>query len=274
MNLGKKFIKSTKENKKSEKSKVRVKPIFHFKGKFTKNTVKEMLKNLTHIRAKLIMAFLVPVVLIIVLGTLSYSKSSKGLIGSYESSTMSNMSNMTKYLEFGFDIVSSKAALLNSDKVLLSYYSGAYKNNNMEEISRFQEIQDGITTNILSEDYIANIYLLANYGTGISGNGTLSSKLVYDDFVAGGEGAIFAGSEITELWIGTHPYLDTQSVTSSDKYAISYMRYLYNGSNKPIGCIVLDVSYNYVNDVLLGSGLPEGSVIAFISNDGREIVNG
>jgi methyl-accepting chemotaxis protein len=274
MNLGKKFTKSTKEIKKTGKNKLQIKPDINIKGMFTKHKVREMLKNLTHIRAKLILAFLVPVVLIIVLGTLSYSKSSKGLIGSYESSTMSNMSNMTKYLEFGFDIVSSKAALLNSDKVLQSYYSGAYKKNNMEEISRFREVQDGITTNILSEDYIANIYLLANYGTGISGNGTLSSKLVYDDFVAGGEGAFFAGSEITELWIGTHPYLDTQSVTSSDKYAISYMRYLYSGSKKPIGCIVLDVSYDYVNDLLLESGLPEGSVIAFVSNDGREIING
>ncbi|MDF2943331.1 MAG: methyl-accepting chemotaxis sensory transducer [Herbinix sp.] len=269
-----KYIRNDKRTEKRTENIVQDKPNSIRNEKINKYMTKYVLKGLTSIRSKLIMAFLVPVILIIVLGTLSYSKASDGLIGSYENSTLSNMSNMTKYLNFGFDIISSKAALLNSDKILQSYYSGQYKKDNMEEISRFREIQASITTNILSEDYVANIYLLANYGTGISGNGTLSARLVYDDFVAGEEGAIFAESNGKDIWVGRHPYLDLQSMTSEDKYAISYMRYLNSASNKPIGCIVLDVSYSYVKDTLAGSGLPEGSVIAFITSDGREIVNG
>ncbi len=244
------------------------------KEKQKKYPAKKMLQRINSIRAKLILAFLVPVALIVVLGILSYLKSSKGLIDSYESSTVSNMANISKYLDFGFDIVSSKAEILNSDDVLQSYYSGKYKKDNMAEMSRFREVQSTITTNILSEEYIANIYILSNYGTGISGNGTLSSRLVYDDFVAGGEGMLLDSSSKGELWIGRHPYLDQQSVTADSVYAISYMRYLYSAAKKPIGCIVLDVDYEYVRETLVESGFPEGSITAFITEDGREIISG
>ncbi len=250
--------------------------------KFIKKTKEEdrkrgsmkLLQGLNSIRTKLILAFLVPVLLIIILGVLSYSRSSKGLIESYESSTMSNMANIAKYLDFGFEIVASKAEILNSDEVLKNYYSGQYKKNQMDEMSRFREVQSSVTINILSEEYISNIYLLSNYGTGISGNGTNSTRLIYDNFIAEGEGADFVQSNLNEQWIGTHPYLDQQSMTTNKGYAISYLRYLYNAGKKPIGCIVLDVSYDYVYNTLAESGFPEGSITAFISGDGREIVHG
>ncbi|MDF2483978.1 MAG: methyl-accepting chemotaxis sensory transducer [Herbinix sp.] len=258
MILGKKIIKRISKMEEKEKKQVAWK----------------LLQRMNSIRAKLILAFLVPVILIIILGILSYSKSSKGLIESYEASTMSNMANIAKYLDFGFDIVSSKAEILNSDEVLKNYYSGQYKKDQMAEMSRFREVQSSVTTNILSEEYIANIYLLSNYGTGISGNGTNSSRLIYDNFIAEGEGAGFVQSNQEELWVGTHPYLDQQSMTTNTGYAISYLRYLYNAGKKPIGCIVLDVAYDYVYNTLKESGFPEGSVTAFISGDGREIVHG
>ncbi|MBP1753663.1 MAG: methyl-accepting chemotaxis sensory transducer [Firmicutes bacterium] len=251
-----------------------IKRISKLEEKEKKQVTRKLLQRINSIRAKLIMAFLVPVILIIILGILSYSKSSKGLIESYESSTMSNMSNIAKYLNFGFDIVASKAEILNSNEVLKDYYSGMFKKNQMEEMSRYREVQSSVTTNILSEEYISNIYLLSNYGNGISGNGTNSTRLVYDNFIAGGEGAEFVQSKQESNWIGTHPYLDEQAVSTKNAYAISFLRYLYNAGKKPIGCIVLDVSYDYVYNTLTESGFPEGSVTAFISGDGREIVNG
>ena len=183
------------------------------------------------------------------------------------------MSNMAKYLDFGLNVVSSKAAMLNNDKALQDYYSGAYKKDKFKESSQFQQIQTSINTNIMAEKYISNIYLLADYGSGISGNGTLSSRLVYKDFVEKGEGAQLSNTS-KEFWIGTHTYLDTQSSTTNKTYAVSLIRYLYNSSHKPIGSIVLDVSADFVNDALKESGLPDGSVITFVTNDSREIANG
>lgn len=226
------------------------------------------------IRAKLIAAFLVPVLFIIILGVISYSKSSKGLINSYESSTLSNMSNMSKYLNFCFDIVSSKANILDSNKTLQNYYAGNYKSNPIDETSKYREVQALVTTNILSEKYISNINIMANHGTGITGNGSLSSRLVYDKFMEEGEGALLKENDLKNVWLGTHPYLDIQTGSSEKDYAISFLRYVHSPNSKPIGSIVLDVSFDFINNVLVDSGLPKESVIAFITKDGREIITG
>ncbi len=236
--------------------------------------LKLIIKKMNSIRAKLIIAFLVPVVLIIVLGVLSYSKSSKGLIESYESSTMSTMNNMSRYLNFGAETIASKAKTLNTNDILVKYYSGEYQNNKEEESTRFKEVRSSITKEILSQDYIANVYIMSDYGTAISGNGTAASKVVYSEFMTSGEGSILKASGSEGVWVGSHPYLDGLSGTTDTTYSFSYISNLKGTDGKPVGSIVLDVDNNYVKDTVSGSGFPTGSVVAFISGDGREIVSG
>ncbi len=235
---------------------------------------KGLFRKLNSIRAKLILAFLVPVILIIVLGVLSYSKSSKGLIESYESSTLSTMNNMARYFDFGAETVASKAKTLNTNDVLVKYYSGEYQNNKDEETNRFKEVRSSITKEILSQDYIANVYIMSGYGTAISGNGTAASKLVYDDFMTSGEGSILKASGAEGVWVGSHPYLDGLSGTNDTTYSFSYISNLKGTDGKTVGSIVLDVDNNYVKDTVSGSGFPTGSVVAFVSVDGREIISG
>ncbi len=236
--------------------------------------LKKIIKRINSIRAKLILAFLVPVVLIIILGWLSYSKSSKGLIESYENSTLSTMNNMARYLDFGAETVASKAKTLNTNDILVKYYSGEYQSDKEEESNRFKEVRSSITKEILSQDYIANVYIMADYGTAISGNGTAASKMVYDDFMTAGEGAILKASGAEGVWMGSHPYLDGLSGSKDTTYSFSYISNLKGSGGKPIGSIVLDVDNNYVKDTVSGSGFPSGSVVVFISGDGREIISG
>ncbi|MDF2800745.1 MAG: methyl-accepting chemotaxis sensory transducer [Anaerocolumna sp.] len=245
-----------------------------YKRKTPESRLNKVSKGFSFIRVKLIAAFLVPVVFIILLGILSYSKSSKGLINSYESSTLSNISNISKYLNFSFEIVSSKANLLDTNKTIQNYYAGNYKANPIDETSKYREVQALVISNIFSEKYISNINIMANHGTGITGNGTISSRLVYDKFMEEGEGATLINNDSKSTWLGKHPYLDLQTSSSEQDYAISFIGYIHSPSNKPIGSIVLDVSYDFVNNVIVDSGLPKESLIAFITKDGREITLG
>ncbi|MDF2636276.1 MAG: methyl-accepting chemotaxis sensory transducer [Pelosinus sp.] len=238
---------------------------YHFVG---------FIKGLNSIRTKLIFAFLVPVFLIILLGILSYSKSSKGLIESYESSTLSTMSYMAKYLDFGTNTVSEKTEALKTNETMKKYYSGFYQNDKEEETRRFKEVQSSVLEEILSLKYISNIYILSNYGTGFSGNAMAASKLVYKEFADKGEGAFLEKSGEGERWIGAHPYLDELSGIKVSIYAISYMSYMYDIYKKPMGCVILDVSYQYVYETISESGFPSGSVVAFITSEGREIISG
>lgn len=233
-----------------------------------------MIRRVNSIRNKLILSFLVPVVLIIILGVLSYSKSSKGLIESYENSTLSTMKNMARYLDFGAETVATKAKILNTNDILVKYYSGEYRSDEEEESRRFKEVRASITKEILSQDYIANVFIMADYGNAISGSNTAASKLVYDDFMTIGEGALLKEVQADGIWVGSHHYLDGLSGMKDTTYSFSYISNLKGTDGKPVGSIVLDVDNNYVIDTVAGSGFPTGSVVAFISGDGREIVSG
>ncbi len=233
-----------------------------------------MRKALFSIRTQLIGVFLIPVVLIALLSTMSYSKSAAGMIRNYENSVLSNMSNMVKYLEFGFDSVEAKATLVNSNKNLREYYSGNYKLDEVMELAKFREVQELINANVLSESYINSILLFAGYGTGISSNGTVS-KDMYQKFFESEDSAGFKKNGLRAVWVGRHSYLDDEiSYLDESRYGMSYMRYILNSSGKEVGVIVLDIPIKYIKNVLEGSGFPEGSITAFVTGDGREILSG
>ncbi len=235
---------------------------------------KGLIRRINSIRAKLILAYLVPVILIIILGVLSYSQSSKGLVESYESSTLSTMNNMARYFNFGVETVAGKAKTLNTNDILVKYYSGEYQDDKDEETKRFKEVKSSIIKEILSQDYIANVYIISSYGTAISGSNTAANKLMYDDFMKNGEGSILKTSGADGIWVGSHPYLDSLSSTKDTTYSFSYIGNLKGTDGKPVGSIVLDVDYNYVKLTISDSGFPAGSVVAYISGDGREIISG
>ncbi|MHB8127802.1 MAG: methyl-accepting chemotaxis protein [Mobilitalea sp.] len=282
----KKFLKSTKKDGlisgKKKKKRTMVKEDISIKkeetisenNKMKKQSSKVFIKRLNSIRTKLISAFLVPVILIIILGVLSYSKSSKGLIESYESSTLTTMSFMAKYLNFGLDIVAQKADTMTVNKDIIYYYSGLYKKDEKDEKERFSEIQTSVSKEIIAQDYISNAYVFSIYGTGFSGSGIAASKMGYDDFIAGNEGALLSTDQSEGIWVGKNPYIDELTKTKSSNYALSYMKKMYSILMQPVGCIVLNVSYGYIEDTISESGFPKGSVVAFVTSDEKEIISG
>lgn len=73
----------------------------------TKNTKKNPIPLWKRIRFKLIFAFLIPVVFIIVLGFVSYQKATTQIIATYRDSVDQTVSMMNQYLTLSFDTVQS-----------------------------------------------------------------------------------------------------------------------------------------------------------------------
>lgn len=230
-------------------------------------------KRRQSIRTKLIAAFLVPIVLIIALGVAAYQTSADGIKNSYEDSTISTMTSITNYLEFGFEMVASKAKLLNSTTSLKEYYDGIYKNDEMTEMTKFREAQEVVNTNIMSEAYISAIYIFADYGRGIASTGSLPDNF-YKTYLDSEEIKTFCESGYSDGWMGIHPVLDTTSKMKENKYALSYIRTLTNSMNKVKGYIILDVPMDFVLKSLEESALPEGSMMEFVTADGRILTTG
>ena len=150
--------------------------------------LKKILRTMFSIRLKLTFAFLVPVALMIILSVVSYLQAEIGLKESYENTTQSTVSSLARYISFGLSSVQEKAESLSKNEVLIKYYSGLYKSDTAQENQRLSELKTSITSDILSLDYISNVYIFADYGVPITGDGDTSNRLDYNDYMTNGEG--------------------------------------------------------------------------------------
>ena len=232
---------------------------------------KEGIKFLKGIGAKLTGAFLIPVLLIIVLGIVSYNKAYSGIIGNYEDATLTSLDMMGNYLSAGLDTVSSKTfeIIMNSDTQ--KYYAGFLKNDAFEESSLFKRVQSSVGTTANQDSKIYNISIIGEYGTGIQ-NSTNISKDKYAQVIETEEMKAYENSNEKYAWIGEHANVDDILTLKSSKYAISYVRHVLNLANRNCGLIIADVSTDFISETLAKSNLPEGSVIGFVTPDYRETI--
>ena len=238
------------------------------------NWLKGITRGVLSIRTKLTIAFLIPVTLIIVLSIASYLQAEKGLKESYVNTTQLTVSSLAKYISFGLSSVSEKADSLSKNEALIKYYSGFYKEDLTQENEHLTELKSSITSNILSLNYISNIYIFSNYGAPITGDGDASNILDYDKYAADGEAKLLNPDSEAGVWLGFHSYLDEMIKSDSTKYSLCYIKPVYNFIYQPVGCIILNVSNSFIEDTISGSGLPEGSIFSFVTSDGRVITSG
>lgn len=234
--------------------------------------IKEASPGKLKIQIKLIGVFLIPVGFIILLGVISYLKSSNALISNYKTAALSDINNMASYYDLGLHMVSDKATLLNTNSTLKDYYSGRFQDDKINEQKKFKDMEEFVYANILSDSIIKNMAIFGSYGNSIITNGTAGDSL-YDKFSKEKEGAAFINSGEKNQWLGNHPLLDQETGSGNDDYSISYISYLYNNNSEKTGFIVLDVSMDFIKAALAKSGLPKESRVAFVTRDGKEIRN-
>lgn len=87
------------------------------------------------IQTKLIGCFIIPVIMIIVLGVVSYSRSSNALNENYEAAVSQTMNMAKEYFAFVFTNIESDMNVYLSDQDLSDYYSGEYSTNEAQKES-------------------------------------------------------------------------------------------------------------------------------------------
>lgn len=87
------------------------------------------------IQTKLIGCFIIPVIMIIVLGVVSYSRSSGALNENYEAAVSQTMNMAKEYFSFVFTNIESDMNVYLADEDLSAYYSGQYSTNDAQKTS-------------------------------------------------------------------------------------------------------------------------------------------
>ncbi|WOO35531.1 methyl-accepting chemotaxis protein [Anaerocolumna sp. AGMB13020] len=216
---------------------------------------------------------LIPVMFIILLGAVSYLKSSEELKKSCEQSGNAALAMLESYFNMGFESVNSMANQIITNDVIRKYYSGAYKEDPVKELEQYKSIQNVVSSNVVNSSVVADIYLFGDYGKGTSTKGTLPDKL-YNEFKESEEGKAFLDSKARYKWSGYHAFFDDVVKTEAEGYGTTLSYYLYNTSNKKTGLVIIDLKKEFFLNAIRNTDFGEGAVIGYITKDGREILEG
>jgi methyl-accepting chemotaxis protein len=180
---------------------------------------------------------------------------------------------MSEYYELGLSNISGKAIQLISDDTILKYYQKYYDNNPIEEISRYKETQKKILSMAAADKFISNIYVFADYGNPVTSAGSLKAD-IYSQFNESEDSKLFKSSDESQIWIGTHPFLDSIFPEQAKKYSLTYIKKMNNLGFKEIGYIIIDVSENFIKDILNKTDFGDNSITGLATQDEKQILTG
>lgn len=224
------------------------------------------------IRVKLIGAFMIPVALIVILGVLSYTRASQAIMNNYRTAIMSTVVQSGQYFNVVIQNVEQQATQLAGDASLINYYGGAYEGDPVAENNQYLAMQKSVMANIASQSDVDNIAVIAPYGKDIFMAEKVRSG-TYALLNESDEGAKLA-EEKKGYWSGYHTVLDQTLKQTGDEYALSFSKSVFNSSFKQVAVVIIDIKMETVMNALESIDLPEGSVAAFITGDGRQIITG
>jgi methyl-accepting chemotaxis protein len=222
------------------------------------------------IRAKLILSFMLPVGFIIILGTASYIYASKEIINTFTKSTVDLINSTGNYYNLIMENLEVKVNQLSLDNDIKEYYSSVYKKDQMEESQAVARIKSMVLNQAVTDKYIENITVFASYGKPVSSVGVFTIEDVYKTFLETEEGKAV---EFTngDTWTGYHPFIDEKLNIPTSEYAISLTSSFVDKLSRKTGYIQMDITMSSIVDTLKSLELPNNSIVAYISPDGREI---
>ena len=127
-----------------------------------------VLSGNSSIMGTLIKAFLVPIVLIIILGAVSYITASNTIKKQVEESSVSTLSAMGMYCELMTGNVSSKALELVAGDNLSDYYDSYAKRGNSDAMQYWRDAKKNLLQVKASVQYIYSYSIIPEYGTYLS----------------------------------------------------------------------------------------------------------
>lgn len=219
------------------------------------------------IRLKLILGYIFPIAMMIILGIVSYTKASKGIIGNYENAVRDTLLATNDYFGLAFKSVEATLAQLATDDSILD----------LEQYKPYKSIQKSMVAKLGADDLINNLHAI-NVGDVIMSTKVsyMPYREVYQGWDASGELSAFEDENVDVVWVGEHAYLDEKFKMSTDDYGISAIKRAtdgegFSGKGKTVGYVIIDVKKSAILDTISSFQWGKNCYSAFITPDGREI---
>ena len=221
------------------------------------------------LRNKIFVAFLVPIIFMIIVGYTAYFNAAEGMSEKFEESTQQTINMAVNYLDMSCTYVQSEGFRYAVDSSLEEYFIGMMKKDKITQSKYISDTRLTLMAAQQANPFIENIHFVTKAGIPIISTATTSLDYdgiyneYYDDMVA-----ISEDGRTPTKWVDDHARLTEHMGLKMDDYFISYQM----PTTSKFAYIVIDIRESAVRDILLDMDLGNGSVVGFVTNTGKELV--
>lgn len=225
--------------------------------------------RLSSLQNKIVVCFTVPIVFMILVGVIAYRKASDGMSQQFLDSTEQTMNMTVSYMDMINSYVAGEAVKYAFDTELNRYFTGAYEFE--DQAVQRRDLLDNQKTNVQStqfgNDFIGNVHIIPSKDLFlISSFDSVMTYGFYEEYQE--EIKEQSGDGKGSVWVDWHHVLDEKMKLSEMRYIMAYQIQSRNKS----AMIVIDIKQDSVKELLQDLILGEGSIAAFVTPGGREIV--
>lgn len=231
------------------------------------------------IRTKFILAFLLPVLLIIALGITSYLNTSGAVTGVVKQSTNATMLSSGKYLDVVMKTIENMTFQLFTEKDVQDYYGGNIVEYNPTDIFAISQlgrrVQSRLMTAQTSNKNIEDFFIIGGGTTSIFTVSVSQTDPINLDTIKNTElykNAVAANGSIS--WLGRHDELDKITKIDNTKYSLSAVRAIRGvNSASIIGLLIIDLKNDAIQNVLDDIKLGNKYEIHLVTPDNKDMTN-
>lgn len=219
------------------------------------------------LQVKLTASFLVIVVMMIILGVISYKQASTTVLNNYKANAQGTNDAVGLYANSTCESVTARIGEYINSPYFKDYYTKYYKDE-AKGFKSYKEVTGGLTDLRGSVDQIYNLYVMGENGKIAASVKSVVTKPLYSTFTESEWGKWFEENpDKDKFWTVNHKELDDVLASKDGGYGLTLIRKFIKGK----GYILIDLHRSVTDDIIKQLGFGEGSISALVSPDGREV---
>lgn len=220
------------------------------------------------IRNKIIICFLVPIIFMILLGTVSYRKAAEGMNNTFRDSTTQTIHMASEYIDMTNSFIEAEALKYVVDSDLSKYFLGMYEDDPVERRAVLDSQKTRILASQVGNSFISNIYLIPGENYQMVTTKSKNQAGIYEEYMGEMKENSEDGNELVK-WVDRHSILDEHLDINESEYILSCQMEAQTGK----AVIIIDVKADAIQEFLDSLDLGEGSIVGFVTSGGREIIS-
>lgn len=222
------------------------------------------------LKMQLITGFAVPILLMVAVGIISYYSASSGMIENYENSAINALDMTMECLERGIAPCVANALELANNTMVSSYVRGGYDADSSAQSAARQAVTKDIIVKQTTNDFIENIHIIpaGDILAMTTANTSNTNVMGFMQKLRESEDKSML-RQPGLMWGSRHSFVDERCGLSQENY-IQYCSYRI-GTEEQGGLVIVDISSRAIRNLMGQLDFGEGSYMAFITADGREM---